>query len=472
MTAPSIPGAEATCLAFVSGKGGVGKTFLVANMGRAIATSRKTILIDLDLQNQGLSGLLSSYLADDVVNAADDVIFATGAETDKTLIRISDNLWFIPAFSPSSPRGGFANTMQVGDLAKKLRDRVEYLRTKYGAEVVILDCHGGLDNISFGAFIYSDVTFVVTEVDKVTFNGTLELMDFYFESAVAQSEQSAREIGQPCQTSARGSASLQSVVKQFEQNKLYFLVNRVRYRLDSRILRKTLEDELFKNFGHLRKMLCGLAFLPSDTLAAKSFSDYPFYLELLPESILSQKMFSICRQVLGGSFQLRQRGKLSLYNIFERKSDKFLERYIGSPDEDRSNRVFSYTAWSHILLFLFIGAMLFLASRNTLPAKAASGEFNPDSNPYAAVVTFFLGILFFYFAMFDRQVSSFYRDQMRYEVRLFRRTRRYADPLFAVNFLRLFFLRVITMIWAIMFYISAITYVGISAVFIGMAAFK
>ena len=471
MTVPSTPGAEATCLAFVSGKGGVGKTFLVANMGRAIATSRKTILIDLDLQNQGLSGLLSSYLADDVVNAADDIIFATGAESDKTLIRLSDNLWFIPAFSPSAPRGSFANTLQVGDLAMKLRERVEYLRTKYGAEVVILDCHGGLDNISFGAFIYSDVTFVVTEVDKVTFNGTLELMDFYFESAVAQSEQST-EAGQPCQKSAGEHTSIQSIARQFEENKLYFLVNRVRYRLDSKILRKTLEDELFKNFGHLRKMLCGLAFLPSDTLAARSFSDYPFYLELLPESILSQKIFQICRQILGGNFQLRQRSMLSLYNVFERKSDKFLERYIGSPDEDRSNRVFSYTAWSHILLFLFIGAMLFATSDNTLSAKAASGDFNPETNPFVAVVTFFLGILFFYFAMFDRQVSSFYRDQMRYEVRLFRRTRRYADPLFAVNFLRLFFLRVITMIWAIMFYISAITYVGISVVFIGMAVFK
>jgi MinD-like ATPase involved in chromosome partitioning or flagellar assembly len=476
MTATPIPGAGATCLAFVSGKGGVGKTFLVANMGRAIATSRKTILIDLDMQNQGLSGLLSSYLADDVVNAADDIIFATGVEDpDKTLIRIDDNLWFIPAFSPSAPRGSFGNQMQVGDLAKTLRERVEHLRTKYGAEVVILDCHGGLDNISFGAFIYSDVTFVVTEVDKVTFNGTLELMDFYFESAVAQREQSARETGGPCQTSAGESASIQSVVRQFEENKLYFLVNRVRYRLDSRILRKTLEDELFKNFGHLRKMLCGLAFLPSDTLAAKSFSDYPFYLELLPESILSQKMFLICRQVLGGGrFQIRQRSKLSLYNIFERKSDKFLERYIGSPDEDRSNRVFSYTAWSHILLFLFIGGMLFLGSRNTLASKAVSGEFNPDSNPYTAIVMLFLSILFFYFAMFDRQVSSFYRDQMRYEVRLFRRTRRYADPLFAVNFLRLFFLRVITMVWAIMFYISAITYFGVTAVIIiiGIAAFK
>lgn len=472
MTAAPIPGAGATCLAFVSGKGGVGKTFLVANMGRAIATGRKTILIDLDLQNQGLSGLLSSYLADDVVNAADDIIFASGEESDKTLIRIDDNLWFIPAFSPSAPRGSFGNQMQVGDLAKKLRERVEHLRTKYGAEVVILDCHGGLDNISFGAFIYSDVTFVVTEVDKVTFNGTLELMDFYFESAVAQREQSARETGQLCQTSAGESVNLQSVVRQFEENKLYFLVNRVRYRLDSRILRKTLEDELFKNFGHLRKMLCGLAFLPSDTLAARSFSDYPFYVELLPESILSQKMFLICRQILGGRFQFRQRSKLSLYNVFQRKSDKFLERYIGSPDEDRSNRVFSYTAWSHILLFLFIGGMLFLASRDTLASKAVSGEFNPDSNPYTAIVMLFLGILFFYFAMFDRQVSSFYRDQMRYEVRLFRRTRRYADPLFAVNFLRLFFLRVITMIWAIMFYISAITYFGVTAVIIGMAVFK
>ena len=41
-----------------------------------------------------------------------------------------------------------------------------------------------------------------------------------------------------------------------------------------------------------------------------------------------------------------------------------------------------------------------------------------------------------------------------------------------MNFLRLFFLRVITMMWAIMFYVSALTYVGISAVIIGMAAFK
>jgi len=104
-----------------------------------------------------------------------------------------------------------------------------------------------------------------------------------------------------------------------------------------------------------------------------------------------------------------------------------------------------------------------------------SGEFNPGRDLYTVIVVLvfgFLGILFFYLAMFDRQVSSFYRDQMRYEIRLFRRTGRYADPLFAVNLLRLFFLRVVTMIWAIMFYISAITYVGISAVSIGIAVFK
>src|SRR5947209_6557192 len=85
-------------LAFVSGKGGVGKTVLAANFALCSSTVQKTVLVDLDFQNQGASGLLADYLKPGCLNAFDMLDGRTLDES--TLIRVREELLFIPAFDP------------------------------------------------------------------------------------------------------------------------------------------------------------------------------------------------------------------------------------------------------------------------------------------------------------------------------------------------------------------------------------
>jgi len=173
-------------IAFVSGKGGVGKTLLAANFAFCSSTVQKTLLIDLDFQNQGASGLLAEHLKNNCLNAFDLLI---AVQKDQQAINIRNNLYFLPAFDPSKidrfgsqDRAAFdaARIVDMNAIFNKLIAEGQY-------ELVILDCHGGLDEVSFSSFICSDVTFVVTEADKVTFSGTLELLDFYINRAAALS---------------------------------------------------------------------------------------------------------------------------------------------------------------------------------------------------------------------------------------------------------------------------------------------
>jgi len=419
-----------------------------------------------------------------LINAADDIL-AGRVDGDRALLQIQPNMWFIPAYAPSSQRDLHSHAgIEVSDCVRKLRSYIDWLRREHDIEVVILDCHGGVDNISFAAFVVSDVTLVVTEADKVTFNGTLELMDFYFRSTlrtIGAADGVAEQRGASETVQLNSSAGeqqnanlhLKEAIDNLENNKVYFLVNRVRTRMDYDIFKKRLEEELFKNFSSLKKMLCGLAFMPSDTLAAKSFSEYPFYVELLPESILSQKLLLVCQQLLGAKIVWPTlRKKWSLYRLFEKKSDSFLERYVGSPEEDRSNSVFSYIAWTHIVLFAFVLGSVWFASATSRGGSPVVGP-PLDSDAWlagVAVLGFGLGLL--YLAIFDRKVSSFFRDRLRYEVRLFRMNRRDADPFFGVNFLRLFFLRIVMLMWAGLFSLSAMLYIVMGAGWLVYAAIR
>src|SRR4051812_17509229 len=97
----------------------------------------------------------------------------------KPIVEIRENLFFVPAFDPSKsdrfasqPASSSFGLNGVLSLAR-IVDRLVELGN---FSTVILDCHGGLDDSSFAAFIYSDTTFIVTEADKVAFSGTLELL--------------------------------------------------------------------------------------------------------------------------------------------------------------------------------------------------------------------------------------------------------------------------------------------------------
>jgi cellulose biosynthesis protein BcsQ len=169
-------------IAFVSGKGGVGKTLLASNFSFCASTSRRTLLIDFDFQNQGSSGLLADYLHPGCLNAF-DMLNQGGVDAGEP-IKIRERLHFIPSFDPQKSDRFTSQLSSVGELDIGRFDRtLEHLLSTGGFELVIVDCHGGLDDVSFAAFISSDLTFIVTEPDKVTFSGTLELLDFYISRA-------------------------------------------------------------------------------------------------------------------------------------------------------------------------------------------------------------------------------------------------------------------------------------------------
>ena len=174
-------------ISLASGKGGVGKTVFSANLARLASTKLRCVLIDFDFQNQGCSGLLSRFLFPGCVNAVDLLSHPTPELGE--LISINPQLSFIPAFDPSKTER-FAlqqNPMFLSLGLQSVNVTFQRLLTTDRFDVIVADCHGGLDDISFATFIESDCTLIITEVDKVTFNGTLELIDYYWTRARAAS---------------------------------------------------------------------------------------------------------------------------------------------------------------------------------------------------------------------------------------------------------------------------------------------
>ena len=168
-------------LSVVSGKGGVGKTMVCSNIAWVASQFGKTLLVDLDFHNQGCTGLYAPHF--DFADGS-AISYLEGGPSRGEPTRISDTLDFLPAISwkarPNS-EDIFAMIGSASYLEKFKRFLYEDVPA-LGYEIVILDCHGGVDPVSYGAFIGADHTLMVTEADSVTFAGTLELLDFYEET--------------------------------------------------------------------------------------------------------------------------------------------------------------------------------------------------------------------------------------------------------------------------------------------------
>jgi cellulose biosynthesis protein BcsQ len=133
-----------------------------ANFARLASTQRRCVLLDFDFQNQGCSGLLSTFLRSGCVNTF-DLLGGSTLDLDR-LIFINPQLAFIPAFDPSKTER-FAlqqNPMFVSLGLKSVHSTFESLLSPERFDLIIADCHGGLDDISFATFIESDCALIIT----------------------------------------------------------------------------------------------------------------------------------------------------------------------------------------------------------------------------------------------------------------------------------------------------------------------
>jgi hypothetical protein len=303
----------------------------------------------------------------------------------------------------------------------------------------------------------SDTTFIVTEADKVTFNGTLELLDFYISRADALAPESD-VAGAPDQSStiAHDRDRVSSRISHIEDNKLRFLVNRVSGKYSYDVLSNLLSRQFYANIAVLRKMNEGFSFIPADPLAAESFSEHPFYVELMPEAILSQKIELLCLEIFGQPPKIAGRSKF--YRLFDRINPSKLQRVLRSSYEVRVQAVFSFIAVSQ-LLFLCLVAVVLVFSVSP-----------PDTSNLKVLAVFGLlglGLFLIYMATFNLSIDGYYRDRMRYESRLHRYGGRDLSIAFSVRLVRLFFFRLVLLLLAVTFLISGVTYavLGVVALF-------
>jgi MinD-like ATPase involved in chromosome partitioning or flagellar assembly len=448
---------ETKVLATVSGKGGVGKTIISANLARIISYNKKVLLVDLDFPNQGLTGLFAEYLQPSCYSARDMIFGSEAIELDRILM-VRPNLFFVPAFEPSD-RDRFnldLNPLNKGELLANLDKKLNLILDNSGVDLIMLDCHGGLDIVSFASFALSDHTIVVSEPDKITFNGTLELLDYYEKNWADQNFKSPLDNDAKVSNESKLFPSSQG---SFPTDKVIFLLNRVSGHFSYNGLIKLYKSEIEATSRFAAEIIGPYIFIPSDSLLAQSVSQYPIYIELAPESLFCQKLELIYTQLFGKRPEII--GRSVLYRWFERKRARSLQRELSSTEERRTAAVFSFITMAQFGMLLGFVWLGFGATRLT------PGDVKAGSSLEAYPMLFGIGMALIGLGLLGTSwvnavVSKYYRDALRLEYRLLRRSRRFVIAIVLLRLIRLFGARFYLLLSATFFGLVGVVYLTLA----------
>jgi len=385
-------------ISFVSGKGGVGKTLLAVNFAWVCAHLGKTLLVDLDFQNQGATGLLSSFIRE-ASRGAIDYILGSEQVTDDAFVKLDANLSFLPAVPLNRPpkHSELFDTCQHPGFKSELACFLGKVG-QYGFEIVVLDCHGGLDMVSLASHRLSDHTLVITEPDRVTFNGTLELLDFYqsappptADSTPSDSRCLPEDISRPVE----------------------LIVNRIPPKYRFADLDRVYGSVLATYKTRLNISGRVLAYIPAEEFVVDSFGEVPFVIPVAPNCVAAQKLHLLAYKLFSDWFAIPPKYKpLSRFASARRR--KRVEHTIVSA-ESRNIRaiVNTFAAISCLYVFLFFGMSSYALLRNSQWEKT-------DSDLLLGLLCLFVSIVSAVYLKAVFGLNRYYRDKYQIQRNLAR----------------------------------------------------
>jgi cellulose biosynthesis protein BcsQ len=313
-------------IAVVSGKGGVGKTMLAVAVATEMARGRKTLLIDLDFFNRGLTGLFASMAAKSPRQPLDPPVHLvrTLDGTGWSAANVAHNLFVLSYGDVEKASSTALESMDVEQVARHLGEYVAYACRVTGCDVAILDCIGGPDMTSFAACLLARHAILVSEPDKITLYGTLNFL-----------------------------RTLNGLVPDRRPD-IRLVFNKVIPAFSARFLKRFYRGLLAKEFGGHDL----LAIYPMEAHLTKAFEKTPFLTTVYPTS------------------QLAEKTRLLLYDLLFQEAPDLLSPALRA--QGRLSRWFhrSYMGrWPRVLDLDFIFRMIaFVAITFVVPSLARSAR--------------------------------------------------------------------------------------------------
>ena len=145
-------GAKARILAITSGKGGVGKTFVAANLAAALAKrGRRVLVLDADLGLANLDIILNLY-----PKATLHDVLTGKCSIEEIMLAAPGGFWVLPAAS-----GLVEYSRLTSDVQEDLRRIIDGLRQRY--DYLLLDTGAGIsDLVLYTASLAEEVLVVAT----------------------------------------------------------------------------------------------------------------------------------------------------------------------------------------------------------------------------------------------------------------------------------------------------------------------
>lgn len=265
-------------LTISSGKGGVGKTVVAANLARLLSWSGQPILIvDLDLYNRGASALMADLVTTDHATVADLLAYAKesrrpelpGAIEKMSLIRCTEAstpLFLLPSTRYNQQVLGAEYEYDVPELKAWLRLLLGELIRKHDLACVVFDCRSGPEPLFLAAAGLATDTLLITEADMVTWAGNMNLFNYAYGYYRNDAE------------------TLLNV---------QFVLNRVPDRYDETELAQVYQRRLSR-FLKGRRML---ATIPFDEEVFHTFTQCVFFVDEHPESIFSRRIAAVADEL-------------------------------------------------------------------------------------------------------------------------------------------------------------------------------